>query len=99
MGAILLAAGAQGKRYALPHAKTLIHQPMARGIGGQASDISIHAKEILHERDRLYAILAEHTSQDVEKIATDADRDFYMTADQALEYGLVDHVVAQRATE
>ena len=99
MGAILLAAGAAGKRYALPHAKALIHQPMATGIAGQASDISIHAKEILHERDRLYAILAEHTGQNVEKISTDADRDFYMTAAQAREYGLVDHVVAQRATE
>lgn len=99
MGAILLAAGAPGKRYALPHAKALIHQPMATGIAGQASDISIHAKEILHERDRLYAILAEHTGQNVEKISVDADRDFYMTADQALEYGLVDHVVAQRATQ
>ncbi len=99
MGAILLAAGASGKRYALPHAKALIHQPMATGIAGQAADISIHAKEILHERDRLYAILAEHTGQNVEKISTDADRDFYMTADQAREYGLVDHVVAQRATE
>ena len=99
MGAILLAAGAPGKRYALPHAKALIHQPMATGIAGQASDISIHAKEILQERDRLYAILAEHTGQTVEKIATDADRDFYMTADQAREYGLVDHVVAQRTTE
>ena len=99
MGAVLLAAGAPGKRYALPHAKTLIHQPMASGISGQASDISIHAKEILHERDRLYDILAEHTSQDTEKIATDADRDFYMTADQALEYGIVDHVVSERATQ
>ena len=96
MGAILLAAGAPGKRYALPHAKALIHQPMARGIAGQAADISIHAKEILQERDRLYTILAEHTGQDVDKIAADADRDFYMTAEQALEYGLVDHVVAQR---
>ena len=99
MGAILLAAGAPGKRYALPHAKALIHQPMATGIAGQASDISIHAKEILHERDRLYAILAEHTGQNVEKISTDADRDFYMTADQARQYGLVDHVVAQRDTQ
>jgi ATP-dependent Clp protease protease subunit len=99
MGAVLLAAGAPGKRYALPHAKALIHQPMASGISGQASDISIHAKEILHERDRLYTILAEHTGQDIDKIATDADRDFYMTADRALEYGLVDHVVAQRATQ
>ena len=99
MGAILLAAGAPGKRYALPHAKALIHQPMATGIAGQASDISIHAKEILHERDRLYALLAKHTGQNVEKISADADRDFYMTADQALEYGLVDHVVAQRTTQ
>ena len=99
MGAILLAAGAPGKRYALPHAKALIHQPMANGIGGQASDISIHATEILHERDRLYAILAKHTGQDVEKIAADADRDFYMTAEQALEYGLVDQVVTQRAVQ
>ncbi len=99
MGAILLAAGAPGKRYALPHAKALIHQPMATGIAGQASDISIHAKEILHERDRLYAILAKHTGQNVEKISTDADRDFYMTADQARQYGLVDHVVAQRGTQ
>ena len=99
MGAILLAAGAPGKRYALPHAKALIHQPMANGIGGQASDISIHATEILHERDRLYAILAKHTGQDIEKIAADADRDFYMTAEQALEYGLVDQVVTQRAVQ
>ena len=99
MGAILLAAGAPGKRYALPHAKALIHQPMASGIGGQASDISIHASEILQERDRLYTILAKHTGQTIEKIATDADRDFYMTAGQALEYGLVDQVVSQRATE
>ena len=99
MGAILLAAGAPGKRYALPHAKALIHQPMANGIGGQASDISIHATEILHERDRLYAILAKHTGQDVEKIAADADRDFYMTSEQALKYGLVDQVVTQRAVQ
>ena len=98
MGAILLAAGAPGKRYALPHAKALIHQPMASGIGGQASDISIHAKEILQERDRLYSILAVHTGQDIEKIAADADRDFYMTSDQALEYGLVDQIVSQRTT-
>lgn len=97
MGAILLAAGASGKRYALPHAKALIHQPMATGIAGQATDISIHAKEILNERDRLYAILAEHTGQNIEKISSDADRDFYMTAHQAQEYGLVDHVVAHRS--
>jgi len=99
MGAILLAAGAPGKRYALPHAKALIHQPMASGIGGQASDISIHAKEILQERDRLYSILAVHTGQDLEKIAADADRDFYMTAEEALEYGIVDQVVSQRVMQ
>jgi ATP-dependent Clp protease protease subunit len=72
---------------------------MASGIGGQASDISIHAKEILKERDRLYSILAEHTGQNLEKIATDADRDYYLTAEQALEYGLVDQVISQRATQ
>jgi ATP-dependent Clp protease protease subunit len=72
---------------------------MASGIGGQASDISIQAKEILHERDRLYSILAEHTGQDIEKIAVDADRDYYMTAEQALEYGIVDQVVSQRAIQ
>ena len=99
MGAILLAAGAPGKRYVLPHAKALIHQPMASGIGGQASDISIQAREILQERDRLYAILSKHTGQDVEKIATDADRDFYMTAEQALGYGLVDQIVSQRVVQ
>ncbi len=96
MGAILLAAGTPGKRYALPHAKTLIHQPMANGIGGQASDISIHANQILQERDRLYKILAKHTAQDFEKIAADADRDFYMNAEQALKYGIIDEIIARR---
>ncbi len=96
MGAILLAAGTPGKRFALPHAKTLIHQPIANGIGGQAADISIHATEILHERDRLYKILAQHTNQNIEKIADDADRDFYMNAEQALQYGIIDKIVARR---
>ena len=96
MGAVLLAAGTPGKRYALPHSKALIHQPMAGGIGGQATDISIHANEILRERERLYAILSRHTGQSLEKIAKDADRDFYMTAQEALEYGIVDTVVTHR---
>lgn len=96
MGAVLLAAGTPGKRYALPHSKALIHQPMAGGIGGQATDISIHANEILRERERLYALLSQHTGQSLKKIETDADRDFYMTASEALEYGIVDTVVAHR---
>lgn len=96
MGAVLLAAGTPGKRYALPHAKALIHQPMAGGIGGQATDISIHANEILRERERLYTILSQHTGQSLKKIETDADRDFYMTAEEALDYGIVDTVVAHR---
>ncbi len=96
MGAVLLAAGTPGKRYALPHSKALIHQPMAGGIGGQAADISIHANEILRERERLYALLSKHTGQSLEKIETDADRDFYMTASEALEYGIIDTVVTHR---
>jgi ATP-dependent Clp protease, protease subunit len=97
MGAVLLSGGAAGKRYALPHASVLIHQPMSAGISGQASDISIHAKEILRVRQELYAILADHTHQPLEKIETDADRDFYMTAQEALEYGIIDHVVSRRS--
>ncbi len=96
MGAVLLAAGTPGKRYALPHSKALIHQPMAGGISGQATDISIHANEILRERERLYTLLAQHTGQSLEKIEKDADRDFYMTASEALDYGIVDTVVAHR---
>jgi ATP-dependent Clp protease protease subunit len=96
MGAILLAAGTPGKRYALPHSKALIHQPMAGGISGQATDISIHANEILRERERLYSLLSQHTGQSFKKIETDADRDFYMTAPEALEYGIVDTVVTHR---
>src|SRR5690348_14390052 len=95
MGAILLAAGATGKRYALPHARIMIHQPMG-GVQGQASDIAIQAKEILRIRDRLNHILAFHTKQPVEKIATDADRDFIMDAAQAKEYGIVDQVISRR---
>ena len=99
MGAVLLAGGTSGKRYALPHSKTLIHQPLTSGISGQASDIDIHAKEILRERERLYAILAEHTGQSPDKIEADADRDFYMTAQEALEYGLIDSIASRRSTD
>ena len=99
MGAILLAGGAAGKRYALPHSTVLIHQPIISGVGGQASDIDIHAKEILRIRKELYAILAEHTGQSDDRIQADADRDFFMTAQQALKYGIVDNVVSRRVTE
>ena len=96
MGAILLAGGESGKRYALPHSTTLIHQPITSGISGQASDIDIHAKEILRIREELYTILAQHTGQPPDKIKVDADRDFYMTAQEALEYGLIDSIASRR---
>ena len=93
MGALLLAGGTQGKRYCLPHSRIMIHQPLG-GFQGQASDIDIHAREILQVRDRLNRILAEHTGQNLEKIAQDTDRDNFMSAEQAAEYGLIDEVVS-----
>jgi len=95
MGAVLLAAGTKGKRFALPNARIMIHQPWG-GVQGQASDISIQAKEILHTRDRLNEILALHTGKSVEAIAKDTDRDFFMSASEARDYGLVDEVVKSR---
>jgi ATP-dependent Clp protease protease subunit len=95
MGAVLLAAGTKGKRFALPNARILIHQPWG-GVQGQASDISIQAKEILRLRDRINEILALHTGKSVEAIAKDTDRDFFMSAAEAREYGLVDDVVKSR---
>ena len=95
MGALLLAAGAKGKRYALPHSRILIHQPMG-GFQGQATDVDIQAKEILRLRESLIKILVTHTNQSFEKIAKDTDRDFYMNGEQAKEYGIVDEVVEQR---
>lgn len=92
MGAVLLAAGAKGKRYALPHARVMIHQPWG-GVQGAAADISIQAKEILTLRDRIYNILVKHTGQSPEKIKTDCDRDFFMSAEEAGVYGLVDEVI------
>jgi len=94
MGAFLLAAGAKGKRYSLPNSRIMIHQPMG-GVQGQAADIEIHAKEILYLRERLNKILAERTGQPVEKIAKDTDRDNFMSATEAQEYGLIDNVLAR----
>jgi ATP-dependent Clp protease protease subunit len=95
MGAVLLGAGAAGKRYSLPHARVMLHQPSG-GFQGQQSDIEIHAKEILQTRDRLNRILAHHTGQDLKKISQDTDRDFFMGAEEAVEYGLVDAVFSSR---
>jgi len=95
MGALLLASGAQGKRYALPHSSILIHQPLG-GARGQASDIGIQAKEILRVKEELNSILAKHTGQPIEKIREDSDRDFYMTAVESKDYGIIDHVVNNR---
>ena len=95
MGALLLAGGAAGKRYALPHARTMIHQPLG-GFQGQASDIEIHAKEIIEVRERLNKILAEHTGKSMDDIQRDTDRDNFMNAETSVEYGLIDEVMAQR---
>jgi ATP-dependent Clp protease protease subunit len=93
MGALLLCAGAKGKRFALPHSRIMIHQPLA-GVQGQATDIDIQAREILRIRDELNRIMVTHTGQAIERIQKDTDRDFFMTAEQAKDYGLVDHVIA-----
>jgi len=96
MGSLLLAGGAKGKRYCLPHSRVMIHQPSG-GFEGQASDIHIHAREILNTKQRLNEILAKHTGQTVERIALDSDRDNFMEATKAVEYGLVDTVLNKRA--
>ena len=95
MGAFLLTGGAKGKRFCLPHSRMMIHQPLG-GFQGQASDIDIHAKEILQVRDRLNRIMADHTGQPLEKIQGDTDRDNFMDGDSAVEYGLIDKVLATR---
>ena len=95
MGALLLAGGAAGKRYCLPHSRVMIHQPLG-GFQGQASDIDIHAREILLIRDKLNAILAHHTGQPLEKIAQDTDRDNFLSSQQAVDYGLIDKVLSNR---
>ena len=92
MGALLLAGGAKGKRMALPNSRILIHQPSA-GFEGQATDIEIHAKEIIDTRNRLDEILAKHTKQELEKVARDTERDYFMSAEEAKDYGLIDRVI------
>ena len=94
MGAVLLAAGAKGKRYALPNARVMIHQPWG-GVQGAAADISIQTREILNMRDRLNSIIAKHTGQSVEKIAKDTDRDYFMSSIEAQKYGIVDEVLEE----
>jgi ATP-dependent Clp protease protease subunit len=96
MAAVLLACGSSKKRFALPHSKILIHQPWMSGLQGQATDIEIHAKEILRMRTILNQILADHAGQDVDRIARDVDRDYIMTAQQAKEYGIIDEVISKR---
>src|SRR5271157_1338700 len=96
MAAVLLACGAKGKRYALPHARVLLHQPSMSGLAGQASDIDIYAREILRMREILNQILADATGQDVERIARDVDRDYIMEPEQAVEYGMIDRVITSR---
>jgi len=97
MGALLLAAGKKGKRFALPNSRIVIHQPLG-GSQGQATDIGIQAKEILRLKQDLNTILAKHTGQPVEKVEQDTDRDYYMTSSQALEYGIIDEVIVKRAS-
>ncbi|MGD0307849.1 MAG: ATP-dependent Clp endopeptidase proteolytic subunit ClpP [Acidobacteriota bacterium] len=96
MAALLLAAGAPGKRFALPNSRVLIHQPSMSGLSGQATDIDIHAKEIIRLRESMNVILSRHTRQTVEKIQADVERDYIMTAEQAKEYGIVDQVISKK---
>ncbi|MDI9613527.1 MAG: ATP-dependent Clp endopeptidase proteolytic subunit ClpP [Acidobacteriota bacterium] len=96
MGALLLAAGAPGKRFALPNSRILIHQPSMSGLAGQATDIDIHAREILRLRESMNQILARHTGQDPQRIEKDVERDYIMTAAQAMEYGVVDQVILKK---
>lgn len=97
MGAFLLSAGAKGKRFALPHSRVMIHQPLiSGGLGGQASDIEIHARELIKLKQTLNELLAKHTGQPIEKIERDTDRDNFMSAEEAAAYGLIDHVTTAR---
>ncbi len=95
--AVLLAAGAKGKRFSLPNSRILIHQPWASGLGGQATDIDIHAREILRQRERLNEIMAGHTGQQLSKIQQDTERDYILTASEAKDYGIIDDVISKRA--
>lgn len=97
MGALLLTAGAAGKRYALPHSRILLHQPMG-GFSGQATDIEIHAREILRLKQDLNQILQRHTGRELDQLQKDTERDFFMSCEQALEYGVIDEIISQRQT-
>ena len=96
MGAVLLAGGAENKRYALPHSKIMIHQPWVGGLQGQTTDIEIHAKEMVKTRDKLYKILADHTGKTTDEIMKDCDRDYYLTTPEAIEYKLIDQLLEKR---
>ncbi len=96
MGAVLLAGGANKKRFALPHSKIMIHQPWIGGLQGQTTDIEIHAREMVKTRDKLYKILANHTGKSMEEITKDCDRDYYLTAEEAIEYKLIDEMLERR---
>jgi ATP-dependent Clp protease protease subunit len=96
MAAVLLAAGARGKRFALPHSRIMIHQPSIHGLAGQATDIDIYAREILRMRETLNQILATHTGQTAERIARDVDRDYIMEPNEAIKYGMIDSIIEQR---
>ncbi len=96
MGAVLLAGGHENKRFALPHSKIMIHQPWVGGLQGQTADIEIHAKEMLKTRETLYKILSDHTGKSIEQITKDCDRDYFLTADEAKEYKLIDSVLVKR---
>ncbi len=97
MAAVLLAAGTSGKRFSLPNSRIVIHQPLMSGLGGQATDIDIHAREIIRMRTRLNEILVEHTGQALKRISDDTERDYIMTAEQSREYGIIDEVIRERA--
>jgi len=97
--AVILAAGAEGKRFALPHSRVMIHQPHVSGLAGQATDIEIHAKEILKTREDINAILALHTGQDIEVVSDDTDRDYWLGPEEAIEYGVVDSMLTDRHLE
>ena len=97
MAALLLAAGSPGKRFSLPNSRIVIHQPLMSGLAGQATDIDIHAREIIRMRTRLNQILVEHTGQKLKRIEDDTERDYIMTAEQSREYGIIDEVITQRA--
>jgi ATP-dependent Clp protease protease subunit len=99
MAAVLLAGGAPGKRFALPHSRVILHQPLGYGLQGQATDIDIHAKDLLRLRARLNQVLAKHSGQPIDKIHADTERDFILEADAALDYGLVDKIIVSRENE